>query len=111
MTNVPGGDQPVDGRRAGRSDEAGLTSHERSLRARVASHISWAMTQDRSARTAPARDAFMARFEREVDPDRVLEPSERARRAEHLRKAHMTSLALKSAKARRAKASADGGAS
>lgn len=43
----------------------------------------------------------MAKFEREVDPDGVLSPEERARRAEHLRKAHFQRLALKSARARR----------
>jgi hypothetical protein len=87
------------------------TPNERALRARLAAHISWARTEDPKARTAAARQAFADRFDRLVDPDGVLEPGERARRAEHLRKAHMTSLALKSAKARRAKAAADGGAS
>ena len=43
----------------------------------------------------------MARFEREVDPDGTLAPDERACRAEHLRKAHFTRLALASAKSRR----------
>lgn len=73
------------------------------LRASVAAHESWAHTSDRSARTAPARAALMARFEREVDPDGILPPDERARRAEHKRKAYFGRLALKSAKARRAR--------
>ncbi|CAN5898656.1 hypothetical protein BH23ACT5_BH23ACT5_10360 [soil metagenome] len=42
----------------------------------------------------------MARFEDQVDPDRVLLPAERARRAEHAKKAYFTRLALKSAQAR-----------
>lgn len=46
----------------------------------------------------------MARFEREVDPDGVLDEEERARRADHARRAHFTALAYKSAKVRRAKA-------
>lgn len=50
--------------------------------------------------TAPARDAFMAKFEVEVDPDGTLEPAERARRAEHARRLYFARLALKSAKAR-----------
>lgn len=45
----------------------------------------------------------MAKFEREVDPDGTLDPVERAIRAEHLRKAYFQRLALKSAKARRAR--------
>ena len=76
---------------------------ERSLAASIAAHESWAATPDRSARTAPARAALMARFEREVDPGGILPPDERARRAEHKRKAYFQRLALKSAKARRAR--------
>lgn len=84
---------------------------ERSLIARIAVHESWARTPDRTARTAPARAAFADRFEKQVDPDGVLSPTERARRAEHARQAHMTRLALKSAQARRARAAArQGGA-
>jgi len=41
------------------------------------------------------------RFEREVDPDGVLPPEERRRRAEHARKAYFLRLALASSKARR----------
>ncbi len=46
----------------------------------------------------------MSRWEREVDPDCVLPPADRARRAEHARKAYFFRLALASAKARAAKA-------
>lgn len=74
---------------------------DRVLRAQLAAHESWARTEDRTARTAPARDAFMARFERQVDPDGVLSPQERTIRAEHAKKAHFLRLALKSAQARR----------
>jgi hypothetical protein len=82
-----------------------LTPAERSMRARLAAHTSWANTEDRAARTAPARSAYMRRFEDEVDPDRSLDPCERARRAEHALKAHMTRAALISAKNRRKRAS------
>ncbi len=85
---------------------ADLTHSELTLRARLASHASWAQTSDPSARTAPARQAFLDRFEREVDPDGTLPPAERARRAEHARKAYFTRLALASAKARRKPAAA-----
>jgi hypothetical protein len=85
-----------------------LTPEQRSLRARIASHTSWANTEDPSARTAPARSAFFDRFEREVDPDRVLDPADRRRRAEHARKAYMQRLALKSARARRSRSQGAG---
>lgn len=78
---------------------------DRSLIARLAAHESWARTPDPAARTAPARRALLDRFEREVDPDGVLSPTERARRAGHARKAYFTRLALQSAKARRKAAS------
>lgn len=78
----------------------------RTLIARIAAHESWAQTPDRTARTAPARAAALDRFEREVDPDGVLSPAERAKRAEHARKAYFLRLALKSAQVRKAKAEA-----
>jgi hypothetical protein len=58
-------------------------------------------THDPKETTKAAREAFMARFEREVDPDGTLAPEERARRAEAARKAYFAQLAHKSAKARR----------
>lgn len=73
---------------------------QRALAARIAAHSKWART-DPTEGTAAARRAFLDRFEREVDPDGVLSPAERARRAEHAKKAHFTRMALKSAKARR----------
>jgi len=75
-----------------------LSPEQRSLRARVAAHT---MHAAGSTNTAPARQAFLGRFEREVDPGGQLDPEERARRAEHARKAYFTGLALKSSKARR----------
>jgi len=76
---------------------------QRHLLAQIAAHRSWANTIDPTARTAPARRAFIAKFEREVDPDGALPPAERARRAEHARKAFYLSMALKSAQARKRK--------
>jgi len=80
-----------------------LSPAERSLRAKLAAHTLHAKVADASAHTAPARQAFLDRFEREVDPDGNLTPAERARRAEHARKAYFADLAFKSAKARRQK--------
>jgi hypothetical protein len=78
-----------------------LTPAERSLQAKLAVHTSWKNTSDVDARTKPGRDAFMAKFEDEVDPDRVLPELERKRRAEHAREAYFARLALASAKKRR----------
>ncbi len=78
-----------------------LTPSERSIRARLAAHKSWANTTDPTRRTQAARDSFLARFEDQVDPDRTLPVEQRRRMAESARRAHMSSLAFKSAKARR----------
>jgi hypothetical protein len=72
------------------------------LISRVAGSTRWGREPDRTAATAAAREAFLDRFEREARdlfPD--LPPEEIAWRAERLRKAHFTRLALKSAQARR----------
>ena len=76
---------------------------ERILRARIAAHALHAKVSDPTAHTAPARTAFLSRFEREVDPEGVLEPEERARRAEHAKKAYFLKLALASREARKKK--------
>jgi hypothetical protein len=70
-------------------------------RGRLGAHVSWSRTIDRAARTEPGRKGFLARFEREVDPDGVLPERERVRLAEHARKAYMQKLALISAARRR----------
>jgi hypothetical protein len=78
-----------------------LTPEQRAMRASIAAHVQWAKESDPPARTATARKAFMERFEREADPDGVLDPAECARRAEHLRRAYFTRLALASSRARK----------
>lgn len=50
--------------------------------------------------SAKARAAWAEKFLREVDPEGVLSPEERERRAFHLMRAHMKTMALKSADAR-----------
>jgi hypothetical protein len=84
-----------------------LTPSQRVLRARIAANARWSRTPDRLAATEPGRTGFLARFEREVDPDGSLDASTRARLAENARKAHMSRLALASSKARRARQSGD----
>jgi len=50
---------------------------------------------------ARARDGALRRFEKQVDPEGLLEPQERGRRAQHARAAWMRKLAIQSANARR----------
>lgn len=65
-------------------------------------------THDPQQYTAKARETFWASFERQVDPDGVLDPEERRVRAEAARKAHMLRLSMKGHEARRAKKAAQG---
>jgi hypothetical protein len=78
------------------------TPAERTLQARMAAHLMHARNDSRVT-SAPGRTAFLVRFEREVDPDGILDPEERARRAEQARSAYFARLSLAAAKARRAK--------
>jgi hypothetical protein len=73
---------------------------DKDINCQIAAEISWSRTHDRSARTAPARKAFLDRFEREVDPEGKLPPEERHQRARHAMRAHMLRLAKRSAAAR-----------
>jgi len=91
-----------DGRRAGDSALEDLRSqHDRVLVARIAAAERWARTSDRTQATAPARRGLTAKFEREADPDGILPPGERTRRADLLMRAHMLRMARRSALARR----------
>lgn len=70
---------------------------------RAAALTRWAMVDDRTAATAPGREAAWLRYERLVDPDSRLRPEERRRRALLLRRAEMIVLSEKAVAARRAK--------
>jgi hypothetical protein len=80
-----------------------MTPYERVLRARAAAYVLHSHRDSREL-TAPARKAFNDRFEREVDPERLLDTAERARRAQAAKKAYFTRLAMRSARARRLRA-------
>ena len=80
-----------------------MTPAERKLRAQVAANTRWSK-EDPKEQAARMRAGFDARFEREVDPDGVLSPAERERRAAAAKRAYMQRLALKSARARRSRA-------
>lgn len=77
------------------------TPEERSLVAQIAAAERWGRTPDRNAATTPAREGLRAKFEREADPDGALTPSERARRADSLMRAHMLRMTLAAKQARR----------
>ncbi len=74
------------------------------LRGRIGAYVQHSRHDPRLT-TAAARVAFLDRFEREADPDGVLDPVERRRRALALRKAYFARLAYKSAQMRRQRAS------
>ncbi len=69
----------------------------RTRRSRRAAYIRWSK-EDPVAGTAAAREGFYRKFEREVDPDGVLPPDERARRADRAMKAHMQGIRMKKRK-------------
>ena len=78
-----------------------LSPKERSLRASIAAHTMHGRHDSREI-TASARHGFLAKFLTEVDAMTPgLPEPERVRRAEHLLRAHMQRLAMRSAKARR----------
>lgn len=77
-----------------------LTPTQRVLRSRMGGYMLHA-THDSAEVTKPARAAFLARFETQVDPDGLLSEEERTKRATAARKAYFTKLALKSAETRR----------
>lgn len=74
-------------------EHSALTASQRSQRAKIAAAARWAKADGHQG-TQAARDAFMARFEDEVDPDGVLSADERARRAESARRAYFQRMAF-----------------
>ena len=73
------------------------------LRGRIGGHVTHSRHDPRET-TAKARAVFRASFERSVDAELLLDPDERARRADQLRRAHYARLAYQSAVARRTRA-------
>lgn len=79
---------------------------ERSLHAQRMALLRWSREDSKAPDAAPAlaRAGLAAKFAREADPDGVLDPAERAVRAERLRKAYYAELTRKSLRARQARA-------
>jgi hypothetical protein len=84
-----------------RITKGGMTAQQRSRRARIAAHASWAKTSDRAARTSQGTKAFLERFEHQVDPEKNLPAEIRQQMARHARTAYMLQLAQRSAQARK----------
>lgn len=84
-----------------RSDDQSL----RRQRGRIGAYALHSQYDSRQL-TAHARRTFQESFEHKVDPDGVLPPEERSRRAEHARTLYYRQLAYRSAKARRQRRSA-----
>jgi hypothetical protein len=76
---------------------------ERRLRAQAAAYQSWAVTEDRAARTAPGRASRDAKFIALVDPEGRLSDPELAERVALARRAYFSRLSLAAARARRRK--------
>jgi len=80
-----------------------MASAQRSLQGRIGAFVTHSRHDPRET-TAAARATFLARFEDEVDPERVLSEPERLRRATMARKAYFARLAWRSSVARTKKA-------
>jgi hypothetical protein len=76
-----------------------IDPEEMARRGRIGAHVTHSRHDAREL-TASAREAFLSKFEKQVDPDGTLPDEERRRRAEHARKAHMARIGRLSALAR-----------
>lgn len=71
-------------------------------RSSLNAHARWALTQDRAAETAPARQAMAQQFEDAIDEVLPgLEPGERAKRVASLKSAYFAMLRLEALEAKR----------
>ena len=71
-------------------------------RARIGAYALHAQRDSREI-TRPAREAFLEKFRREVDPEDILDEEDRERRARRAMRAHMLRLARLSAAKRRSR--------
>jgi hypothetical protein len=83
-----------------------LTPADRRRNGRKGALTTLLRSDDWTELTAPAREAFRAKFERQVDPDGKLTPAERTQRAEVARRLYYHELADRSRKARAARRAA-----
>jgi hypothetical protein len=83
--------------------QPGQSHTERVLNGRAAALKQWSQIPraQRPARTLAAREGWLLKLEREIDPEAKLDPGERRQLALQARKAQMQRMAAKSARARR----------
>lgn len=77
-----------------------MTPSEMALRGRIGASVLHA-THDSRETTAAGRRVFLDRFEREVDPEGLLAPEERQKRAQAAKSAYFSRLSLKAVRARK----------
>ena len=77
-----------------------LTAEQRRLRAQIAGYQSWANTENRSARTAPARAGKRRKLEQRIDPDGTMSPAELKARADAAEKTELARMAFLASKKR-----------
>lgn len=80
-----------------------MSNAERCSWGRIGGLTAWSRN-DAETMVGPANRGFRERFRNLVDPNRVLPEAEREVRADRARRAHMLTLAAKSAAARKRKA-------
>lgn len=80
-----------------------MTPEQRSKAGRAGMYSRLA-NEDRAEMTAAARAAAMDRFEKQVDPDGLLDPAERAIRAGYAKKAYFLQLSQRGVAARKRRA-------
>jgi ribosomal 50S subunit-associated protein YjgA (DUF615 family) len=68
-----------------------FTSETGRAAGRLGAHVTHSR-HDSQQITRKAREAFLARFEREVDPDGILPIEERRKRAEHAKRAYFSRI-------------------
>jgi hypothetical protein len=85
---------------SGAEKQTAMSPSERAMRARIAAFALHAKRDPRET-TRAGREAFLTRFDHEVDPEGTLPEAERRRRAEAAKRAYFTALALRSARSRR----------
>jgi len=79
--------------------EPALTPEQRSQRSRIGG-LTLHAGVDSAEHTKPARAAFLAKFEQQVDPEGLLTPQERQRRALLAKRAYFVQLAYRSSQVR-----------
>lgn len=86
-----------------------LSPSEKSMRARIAAHARWSKydSREHAAKMRAAGPAGDAYWLDRVDPERVLDPADRERRAKHAKAAHYARLQFASVRARARKSAGE----